>query len=49
MNGYLPFREDLDEAKAELSDDEDNPFSGGDDVDDNLDPATNTSMLERYL
>lgn len=49
MSSYLPFREDLDEAMAELSDDDDNPFSGGDDADDNLDPATKASVFERDL
>jgi len=49
MSGYLPFREDIDEAMAELSDAEDNPFSHGDDIHDDLDPATKASVFERDL
>ncbi|KND89255.1 Acyl-protein thioesterase 1 [Tolypocladium ophioglossoides CBS 100239] len=49
MSGYLPFREDIDEAMAELSDDEDNPFSHSDDIHDKLDPATKASVFERDL
>ena len=49
MSGYLPFREDIDEAVAEPVDDEDDPFSRDHDAQDELDPATKAYIFERDL
>ena len=49
MSGYLPFREDIDEAMEEPPDDGDNPFSCDEDVQDKLDPVTRASVFERDL
>lgn len=49
MSGYLPFREDIDEAMEDPPDDEDNPFSCDEAGHDKLDPVTRASVFERDL
>ncbi|KAB5566257.1 phospholipase/carboxylesterase [Coniochaeta sp. 2T2.1] len=51
MSGYLPFRDDIDEAVAEASadDDDENPFAGDEDAAERPPPAVRASIFERDL
>lgn len=49
MSGYLPFRQDIDEAIDEVLFDEDDPFSSGFNTQDQYGPATRASIFERDL
>lgn len=49
MSGYLPFEQDVSEAIAELSSDEDNPFDHDDDSTTSFDPSTKATIFERDL
>ena len=51
MSGYLPFREDIDDAVAQhpVDDDDDNPFADDAENKDQSDPAVKASIFERDL
>ncbi|RYP79238.1 hypothetical protein DL769_003061 [Monosporascus sp. CRB-8-3] len=48
ISGYLPFREDIDQAVEEVVDDDDDPFFGGGEGE-QQDPAVRAAVFERDL